>query len=448
MGMHADGSGVEDGVEAEFAERGARDGFAIDETSEGAGGGFATCANENVSASGVERDGSGTSGATGAEDEDATAAKAHFTSEGVLNAEVIGVAAVQGAIFADGDGVDGADFFGERFAGIETAEDGFLVGESDAEAADAEFGNSGEEVAELLHEEWEEDGVAMSCAVSSVVEQRRKRVGDGIADDAVDGGARSELVRTIERDEFRERDLAGSGGGGNGGISEGTAGTQSEDACGQADFAHGNSDDIARASESEESKTIGKRAGHGGDFEGLEFTMARDVEEFGKRRSGAEIVNGKHHFARDGARGDGTGRKFANGFDFEIAPVAAGIGGFDEPEELGSGITGKFAATDAATAGGEEGDGGKTVAFEPGQEFLAFRIGLQPVETKLDGTCEAKGATERRDERRGQGGGRNAADAAKARGKGAERGHDRSNVLKTKLVACLCKSVKPDLRFH
>src|SRR5882672_1060822 len=114
------------------------------------------------------------------------------------HADVIRVAAVKGPIAPHHNGVHSADLCRQRVAFLQVFEDGLFVRQGDAETADAEFRNSRKKIAELADQKWEIDSINAARREARVVQQRRKRMTDGIADHAVDSRAACESVRAVE----------------------------------------------------------------------------------------------------------------------------------------------------------------------------------------------------------------------------------------------------------
>ncbi len=75
---------------------------------------------------------------------------------------------------------------------------------SDAETLDTELWNSGKKIAELAHQKWEIDGINAARRESRVVQQRRKRVADGIANHTIDPRAARESVSAVEMNHVVE----------------------------------------------------------------------------------------------------------------------------------------------------------------------------------------------------------------------------------------------------
>src|SRR5467141_203836 len=94
---------------------------------------------------------------------------------------------------------------------------------------------------------------------------------------------------------------------------------------------------------------------------------------------------GKHDTGRHGIFSNGLAGKFAQGFQFEIAPLATGFARLNQPVEFAVDASGEFASTLAAAASGEK-CGRLNFAFlQPGEEPPALQVAAQPIETQLDG---------------------------------------------------------------
>src|ERR1700722_767854 len=116
MRVHTDGSGVEDGIELFGWQSLARNGFAAADTGELASGDFATGADGNRGTGTSEREGGGAGGAACPENQDAAIAELDAGRQRAEDGEIIGVAAVQGAISTDSYGVDRTNLYCQRIA--------------------------------------------------------------------------------------------------------------------------------------------------------------------------------------------------------------------------------------------------------------------------------------------------------------------------------------------
>jgi hypothetical protein len=96
-------------------------------------------------------------------------------------------------------------------------------------------------------------------------------------------------------------------------------------------------------------------------------------------------VYGEQDARRHGIFPDGLAGKLAQGFDFEIAPLATGLAGLNEPVEFAVNPPRKFASAFAATAGGEKCGIPRLALSKPSEELRSFRIAPQPIEAQLDG---------------------------------------------------------------
>ena len=142
IGMHAHGSGVDDGVE-EFRRKRVRRSLAAD----GRASDFAfSCgAPKRKRPPGLgEGESDRASGATRANNQYAAVLQGDARLERVQHADIVGVVAVEFATAAHDHCVHGADFCGEGIAAVEMAQDGSLCGMVTLEALDAEGLNGAE----------------------------------------------------------------------------------------------------------------------------------------------------------------------------------------------------------------------------------------------------------------------------------------------------------------
>jgi len=108
----------------------------------------------------------------------------------------------------------------------------------------AEVRRSFQEIAQIADEERQVHGVDFANEESGVVQQRRKRVRDGVADDAKYLRLAIERVSAIEMLHFLKGDLPRSGCRGYRRISQRTTFTKSEETRWKAHFAHGDRDTV------------------------------------------------------------------------------------------------------------------------------------------------------------------------------------------------------------
>ena len=121
------------------------------------------------------------------------------------HADVIGVAAIEGAIVPHQDSIYSANLRRQGLAFLQVFQNGLLVGDRDAESEDAKVGNGLQEIAKLVHQEGKIDGVYMANRESSVVQHRRERMANWIANHTVNLGLSVKQVRAIETKRFLER---------------------------------------------------------------------------------------------------------------------------------------------------------------------------------------------------------------------------------------------------
>src|SRR6266568_1106057 len=152
--MHPDRCGVEDGVERLGAQ--SRAGHSLSTESDGR-------------ARAYQRKSSCPRSTTRPVDQDAAAFDADFFLKRAEHAEVIGVAAIERAVAANKDGINGANFRGQRVALLQVLKNRLLVRMSDAEPADSQFGNGRQKIGKLMDKEWEIDGIHMARDKTCIV---------------------------------------------------------------------------------------------------------------------------------------------------------------------------------------------------------------------------------------------------------------------------------------
>ena len=113
--------------------------------------------------------------------------------------------------------------------------------------------------------------------------------------------------------------------------------------------------------------------------------MSRRVHASRQIGRALEVVNGKQDARRHGVLPNGLAGKLAQGFHFEVAPLATGFASLNQPVEFAVNVPGKFASALAATAGGKKCDSLKFAFLQPSEEPRAFWVAAQPIEAQLDG---------------------------------------------------------------
>ncbi len=210
--------------------------------------------------------------------------------------DIVRVATVKRTVAPDHNGIYGADVCREGIAFLEVFEDGLLVRNGDTEATDAEFRDGIEKIAKPAHQKREIDSVHLSCDKSRVMQKRRKRMADGIANHSVDASAAREDVRAIEMLHVGERNLPGGGRIGDGCVRQSASFPQREDAGRQAGLTHRNGDKILRLPcQSQETDAVVNAASFGGDLHGVGAAMGRRVHAPRQIRRALEVVNRKQY---------------------------------------------------------------------------------------------------------------------------------------------------------
>src|SRR5260370_33576095 len=178
--MHANRGGVEDGVEKRGAQSRAGHSLSTESAREFPCGFFAGRADSDGRARAYQCKSGCPRSTTRSVDQDAAAFDADFFLKRAEHAEVIGVAAIERAVAANKDRINGANFHGQRIALLQVLKNRLLVRMGDAEPADSQFGNGSQKIANLMHKKWEIDSIHSAGRETSVMQQRRKRMADGI----------------------------------------------------------------------------------------------------------------------------------------------------------------------------------------------------------------------------------------------------------------------------
>src|SRR5216684_1893724 len=211
---------------------------------------------------------------------------------------------------------------------------------------------------------------------------------DGLANHSVDASATSESVSAVEMLHIVQRNLAGSSCRSYRSVSQRTSLAQCEDSRRQAGFSHRNGDKIFRASrQAQKPNAVVDAPRLRRNLHSIDAAVSRRVHGARQIRRAIKVMYGKHDARRHGIFANGLAGKFAQGFQFEIAPLATGFASLNQPVEFAVDASGEFASTFAAAAGGEK-CGRLNFAFlQPNEEPRAVCVAAQPVETQLDSPC-------------------------------------------------------------
>src|SRR5216684_279612 len=178
---------------------------------------------------------------------------------------------------------------------------------------------------------------------------------DGIANDAVDARAARESVGAVEMLQVVQGNLAVGGGDGDRSVGQGTSLAQGEYAGGEACFTHGNGDEIpGDARQPQKPDAVADAARFGRDLYGIDAAAGWRIYSSRQIRRALKVVDRKQDTRRHGIFADGLAGKFAQGFDFEIAPPAAGFAGLRKPVEFAVHAPRKLASAFTAAACGEK----------------------------------------------------------------------------------------------
>src|SRR5258708_141714 len=132
-----------------------------------------------------------------------------------------------------------------------------------------------------------------------------------------------------------QRNLAGGGPGGARAVSQSTSLAQGEDSRGQAGFSHRNGNKTFRtARQTQEPEAVVDGPRFGRDLHGIDSAVRRRVHASRQIRRALKIVDGEQDTRRHGIFPNRLAGKLAQGFYFEIPPLAAGFAGLNQPTEL------------------------------------------------------------------------------------------------------------------
>ncbi len=123
----------------------------------------------------------------------------------------------------------------------------------------------------------------------------------------------------------------------------------------------------------------------GRDLHGIDSAVGRRVDGSRQIRGALEVVHRKQDTRWHGIFPNGLAGKLAQGFDFEIAPLATGFAGLNQPAEFTVNAPGEFASAFAAAAGGEKCGVARFALPQPAEESHPLRVSAQPIQTQLDG---------------------------------------------------------------
>src|SRR6266404_7722569 len=211
---------------------------------------------------------------------------------------------------------------------------------------------------------------------------------DGLANHSVDASATRESVSAVEMLHVVQRNLAGSGCRGYRSVSQRASLAQREDSRRQAGFSHRNGDKIFGASrQAQKPNAVLNAPRFRRNLHSIDAAASRRVHGSRQIRRAIKVMYGKHDAGRHGIFSNGLAGKFAQGFQFEIAPMATGFASLNQPVEFAVDASGEFASTLAAAAGGKKCGRLNFTFHQPSKEPRALQVATQPIETQLDGLC-------------------------------------------------------------
>ncbi len=143
-----------------------------------------------------------------------------------------------------------------------------------------------------MHQKRKVDGVLVTRRESRVVEQRRKRVADGVANHTVNSRRPIEQMCAIELKHVAKRNLAGRGRLRHRSIGQLAAFAQGKKARRQPDIPHGYGHKVSRARGNlQQANAVGDGPGLRRDFYGIHLTVPRNDDVARQVRGALEIVD-------------------------------------------------------------------------------------------------------------------------------------------------------------
>ena len=308
--------------------------------------------------------------------------------EGTQDADVVGVETGEPPVAAHHHCIHRPDHLRQRINLVQVAQDGLLVGGGDAEAGQSVGFQAGKEILQVGDFKGKVNGVQARVREGGVVHGRRKRVQDGLPDDAIDAGAGVELGSAVTSVQLAPAKLPRRGWRADigSGVGERTAGAQRKHPARNSHCAHrqGHHPAAVAPSQLQHANRVAVSAGQGGNLyqltpQAFEATVER--RQVGGRA--LEIVPGD-----DAPRvaqkhpPQPPGESLQRG-GVHVHPAAAGTHGQLEQGQLGRRAAAELAAVGAPAAGGNQ-----SQAARPPRQLLQHGHNLgdaaQVVQPQLD----------------------------------------------------------------
>ncbi len=395
MGMHAHWSCIEYGIKTFRAQGAARNSFSTHGSRELPRLAFPPRTNSNEGSCARQGNRCRARRAASTKDKNAAAREAQPGLERPKHTDIICVASVKRTVAANGDGVHRSDFGRQRLAFFQVAKNRLLVRKSHAESTEAKFGDGFQEFAQIFDQERKIDGVELFLDKPCVVQERRKRMANRVANNTVHARAPRKYVRAVEMLQFIKRDLTGSSGRLYRRECECAALTKCENACRQTNFPHGHGDHVLlSAREPQHPQAVGKVYRLSGNFDAICAPTASLAENGSKvLRRLPKMMKGNQDPRLGEQLPQDSAREVAHAFDFEVAPPAAADACHKQCGHLIPNATRETPSIWFPAAGGEK-LGLETPPPEPGEEVYLLFLISQPVKPQLDGACLAQSRAE------------------------------------------------------
>src|SRR5665213_376430 len=385
--MHAYRRAVHHRVERLPAQSATVDGFAAGSARECAGLAPAPRPDRHVRPLARQREGCRSRRTSRTDQQNAARPERHAALDGAQDSNVICIVPTEPAAAHD-DRIYRSDGGGERLALIEIAEDALLVRQCDAESGDTEAPHSRDEITQaariaarkFLNVEGQINRIEAAHGKTGIVQERRKRMRDGIADHAVDARAArwaeyalsrrtpgisagaigtEGAVQTIHVLYGVKRELPGRRGLLDGRVRQRGARAQCEDAGRGGVFtrgfsAHRHRDDIV-VSPHKRQQTVGvrKRIAYSRDLYGVRATVEKTPQQIRQaRRQTAKVMGRNQQPRRSQRRAQFAWTELLRGFNLDIAPETARTHRLRQNFNFLFHAAGEFAAARTGAAGG------------------------------------------------------------------------------------------------
>ena len=188
--------------------------------------------------------------------------EAHPLLQAAQDSDVVCIVPVQSPAATHDNRVDSSNARRQRIAVVQRAQNRFLVRNRDRKARDSESLHRAQKISQVPNEKRHKYRVEFARAKRRVVQQRRERMPDRIANHAVHARAARDLRGPVKIDHRIQRELARRRGLLHRRIRQSAAHAQRQDAPGESEFAHRYRDDIATVRANSQMRTLSETEWH------------------------------------------------------------------------------------------------------------------------------------------------------------------------------------------